>query len=278
MPLYAIGDVQGCLASLQALLEKIHFNPEQDQLWLVGDLVNRGPDSLGVLRFVKQLGDRAITVLGNHDLHLLAVAHGLRADKHHDLTAILHAEDSDELLHWLRHRPLLHHDIDSGFTLIHAGLPPQWDLATAQQCAQELETVLRDDNYTQFLAQMYGDQPDQWSADLHGMDRLRFICNCFTRLRYCERDGRLALNHKGPPGTQAPSQRPWFDMPDRRSKDCAIVFGHWSTLGAYHAPGIFAIDTGCVWGGALTALQLDGQPPRRHSVECPRAKKPGIYY
>ena len=191
MAIYAIGDVQGCLNSLQALLEKIHFNSTEDQLWFVGDLVNRGPDSLGVLRFVKQLGDSAITVLGNHDLHLLAVAHGLRADKHHDLVDILHANDKDELLHWLRQRPLLHHDTTSGFTLIHAGLPPQWDLATAQQCAQELETVLRGNDYTPFLAQMYGDQPDRWSVDLHGMDRLRFICNCFTRLRYCEIDGRV---------------------------------------------------------------------------------------
>lgn len=275
MSIYAIGDVQGCYDSLQSLLQKVRFDPAKDQLWFVGDLVNRGPDSLKVLRFVKGLGEHAITVLGNHDLHLLAVAEGLRKDKHHDLGDILAAPDKDELLTWLRQRPLLHHDKKTGYTMIHAGLPPQWDLATAQRCAQELERVLRSSTYHKFLTHMYGDEPASWAEDHAGWERLRFICNCFTRLRYCDKNGKLELKSKGAPGTQPKGLQPWFAWPERNSRDLNIVFGHWSTLGAYSTAGIHALDTGCVWGGKLSALQLDTFPSQLFQVDCPAAKNIG---
>lgn len=273
MSIYAIGDVQGCYTALQQLLKKIHFDPVHDKLWFVGDLVNRGPDSLSVLRFVKNLGDRAITVLGNHDLHLLAVAAGLRNDKAHDLHAILAAPDRDELLHWLRQRPLLHHDASLGYTMIHAGLPPQWSLSTAMNCANELQEVLRSDRYLQFLDHMYGNEPIIWTDDLHGWDRLRFICNCFTRLRYCTATGELALKQKGAPGEQSAHLKPWFEVRATAPDQGPILFGHWSTLGIYSGNGVYALDSGCVWGGTLSALQIDSIPPRLHQVNC-TAQKP----
>lgn len=276
MAVYAIGDLQGCYDELQALLKIIDFHPDRDRLWFTGDLVNRGPHSLEVLRFVKGLGDRAITVLGNHDLHLLAVAQG--HTKYHrpkdTLRPVLEAADRDELLHWLRHRPLLHHDETLGFTLIHAGLPPQWDLAQAQACAHEVEAVLRTGDYGKYLKKMYGNEPARWSDDLAGWKRLRFITNCFTRLRYCDAEGNLALEAKGAPGSQPPGYLPWFRVPHRASAGLRIVFGHWSTLGPCSDVGIYALDTGCLWGGALTALRLDGNK-ERVSIPCPGARKPG---
>jgi len=273
MSVYAISDVQGCYDALRELLDKLQFDPARDRLWFAGDLVNRGPQSLEVLRFVKSLGDSALTVLGNHDLHLLAVDAGVK-NKDKDLKAILEAPDRRELIDWLRRQPLLHHDAELGFTLVHAGLSPQWDLATAQACARELETVLRGDAYFDFLKVMYGDRPRKWRTWLRGDRRLRYICNCFTRIRFCTRNGKLALAEKGAPGSQPPNFVPWFDVPGRANKNLQLVFGHWSTLGAFHAPGVFALDTGCVWGGALTALELTASPPIFTSVNCRAARNP----
>lgn len=273
MSVYAISDVQGCYDALRTLLDRLHFDPTNDTLWFAGDLVNRGPQSLQTLRFVKSLGSSALTVLGNHDLHLLATDAGVKKPSV-DLKPILEAPDRQELIDWLRQQPLLHHDSELGFTLVHAGLSPQWDLATAQACAHELERVLRSDDYNEFLKVMYGDRPRKWRGWLFGERRLRYICNCFTRIRYCTTDGKLALKEKGAPGSQANGFVPWFDVPHRASQDLRIVFGHWSTLGAYHAPGIYALDTGCVWGGALTALELTTNPPVFRSIDCVAAKNP----
>ena len=272
MAIWAIGDIQGCYDELQSLLERINFDLHQDTLWFVGDLVNRGPKSLDTLRFLHRLN--AVTVLGNHDLHLLASAHIPRYRKHRDtLQPIIDAEDGAELLDWLRHQPLLHHDAHSGYTMIHAGLPPQWDLHTAQGCAAEVESVLRGPDYIDFLETMYGSHPNQWSASLRGHDRLRFITNCLTRLRYCDANGRLALEHKGPPGRQPKHLKPWFEWP-RKSADMKILFGHWSTLGAYDGSGVHALDTGCLWGGTLTAMRVDGERMERVELACPGARSP----
>lgn len=265
MPTYAIGDIQGCFEELQRLLDEIAFDPATDRLWFTGDLVNRGPRSLDVLRFVRSLGKRAITVLGNHDLHLLAVAEGLAPKRHDDtLDAILAAPDRDELLDWLRRRPLLHRDEALGFTLIHAGLPPQWDMDTAAGCAREVEAVLRGERWRDLPAHMYGDEPSKWHPGLSGHARLRFITNSLTRLRYVTRDGSLALKPNGAPGSQPQGCLPWFQAPERRSRGERIIFGHWSQLGRIHWPKeqVYGIDTGCVWGNTLTALRLapHGEP------------------
>lgn len=258
MTTYAIGDVQGCYDDLQRLLEEIRFDSRSDRLWFVGDLVNRGPKSREVLLFVKSLGARAVTVLGNHDLHLLAVANGFRQYHRHDtFHDVLDAPDRDELLDWLRHRPLLHHDPALGVTMIHAGVPPQWDLALAKYCAAEVESALRAHDYGAYIGHMYGNEPDCWSNELTGWERLRVIINCFTRLRYCDAHGRMALEEKGRPGALAGTFMPWFAHVDRRTRDDRIVFGHWSTLGFYAGDNVHAIDTGCAWGGRLSALRLD---------------------
>jgi len=275
MAVYAIGDVQGCYDELQDLLVRIGFDPGRDRLWFAGDLVNRGTKSLETLRFARDLGDVAITVLGNHDLHLIAAAYGKPMDHDdHTLDAILAAPDRDELIDWLRCRPLLHHDAILGFTMVHAGLPPQWDLATAQRCAREVEAVLCSERLPEFLLHLYGNKPALWSEDLEGWDRLRFIVNCLTRLRYCTPGGKLKLKHTGPPGSQPAAQLPWFEVPGRASRDLNIIFGHWSTLGSTDTPGIFPTDSGCLWGGQLTALRIDTEPTRI-SVPCPELRKPG---
>ncbi|MGH8321900.1 MAG: symmetrical bis(5'-nucleosyl)-tetraphosphatase [Gammaproteobacteria bacterium] len=275
MAIFAIGDIQGCYDELRRLLDRVRFNPAEDTLWLTGDLVNRGPRSLDVLRFVKGLDEHAICVLGNHDLHLLALAAGVDKHKPADtLDAVLSAPDRDELLDWLRHRPLLHHDAALGYTLIHAGVPPQWDLETAAACAHELESVLRDGGHRDFLADMYGNQPNHWSPALSGMQRLRFIVNCFTRLRFCTADGRLDFTSKGAPGSQPESFMPWFEVPERASATLHILFGHWSALGEVKGHNIYPLDTGCVWGGRLTALRLDGDDSGGwYCVDCPSAQK-----
>jgi bis(5'-nucleosyl)-tetraphosphatase (symmetrical) len=276
MAVFAIGDIQGCYDDLLRLLERLNFNSGDDTLWFTGDLVNRGSQSLEVLRFVKTLGKRAISVLGNHDLHLLALASGIDKSKPTDtLDAVLKASDRDELLNWLRHRPLLHQDSALGYTLIHAGVPPQWDAATAQSCAHELECVLRGDDYLEFFKHMYGNQPNHWSPDLQTMERLRFIVNCFTRLRYCSPDGELDLMSKGPPGTQPKGYLPWFMVPGRASAELHILFGHWSTLGEAKGHNAYPLDTGCVWGGKLSALRLDGDDSGSwYCVDCPGARRP----
>ncbi len=269
---YAIGDIQGCAEELRALVGRIGFSPDRDQLWLVGDLVNRGPRSLEALRYVRSLGDNAVVVLGNHDLHLLALALGGReaAKRGDTLDEVLAAPDRDELLEWLIHRPLAH--FDRGDLLVHAGLVPQWSVARALALAREVESALRRDARA-FLRQMYGDQPDRWSEDLTGMERLRFVVNVLTRLRVCAADGRVDLKMKGPPGKARPDFRPWFELPGRASRDARIIFGHWSALGYVSAHGVIGLDTGCVWGGALTALCLDAAEPPV-SLPCAGYKTP----
>jgi bis(5'-nucleosyl)-tetraphosphatase (symmetrical) len=262
MPTYAIGDIQGCEIELERLLERIRFDPGRDRLWFTGDLVNRGPGSLGVLRLVKSLDACSVVVLGNHDLHLLALAEGnAKHAKKSNLGPVLKAKDRDELLDWLRHRPLMHHDARRGFALVHAGLPPQWSLAEALERARELETVLRGDGYRDYLFSMYGNQPPRWSPDLAGMERLRFITNCLTRLRYCTADGTLALKEKGTLDTRPAELLPWFQCPGRQSQGDRIVFGHWSALGYWDRDNVWGIDSGCLWGGSLTALRLRRSRP-----------------
>jgi bis(5'-nucleosyl)-tetraphosphatase (symmetrical) len=269
MAVYAIGDVQGCYTELRQLLDTIRFDPAKDKLWFVGDLVNRGPESLECLRFVKSLGDRAIVTLGNHDLSLLMIMAGVKQlTGHHTTGDVLQAKDRGELFDWLRHRPLLHHDPDLDYVMIHAGLPPQWDLAAAKRCAQELETRLRANNYLQYFHSMYGDTPDLWSEDLRDAERWRFMTNCFTRMRYCTREGRLDLKAKGKPEKQQSGLYPWFQAPGRRSADARILFGHWSTLGLVQQNNVTSLDTGCVWGGSLTAMRLDTKNPRFFSIAC----------
>jgi bis(5'-nucleosyl)-tetraphosphatase (symmetrical) len=264
---------------MRRLLERIAFDPGKDRLWFVGDLVNRGPDSLAVLRFVKALGDQAVVVLGNHDLHLLARAEGptreVMKDKKDNLGDILGAPDRDDLLAWLRHRPLVHHDPDKCFTMVHAGFPPQWDPPLALACAQELESALRGPDYRGFLHAMYGDEPAVWSPDLAGMERLRFITNCLTRMRYCDPFGRLDLSAKGHPGTQPAGTLPWFRIPWRATRGERIVFGHWSTLKWLAEDNVWSLDTGCLWGGHLTAIRIrKRQPIKRFEVACPTYRKP----
>jgi bis(5'-nucleosyl)-tetraphosphatase (symmetrical) len=258
MALYAIGDVQGCDAELGTLLGNLKFSPHRDSLWFVGDLVNRGPDSLKVLRRIRAMGDAATVILGNHDLHLLAVAFGaarLRSDD--TLDAVLAAPDRAALLEWLVNRPLFHEDAALRVCMVHAGLVPQWDLPLARACARDFEKALRRDPEKVF-ANLYGDQPDQWDDALAGEARLRFIVNCLTRLRYLDSHGRLALRAKGSPRkAQSQSLIPWFEAPAARWRGSRIVFGHWSTLGFFKNADVTGIDTGCVWGGSLTALRLD---------------------
>ncbi len=269
MAVYAIGDVQGCYTPLQQLLSRLDFNPAQDRLWFTGDLVNRGPQSLEVLRFVVGLGEQAVCVLGNHDLHLLAIAAGTATTKKRDtLEGILRAPDRVGLLHWLRSRPLLHHDSGLGYTLIHAGLLPPWDLAHAQQLAHETETVLRSNRHQDFFRHMYGDLPDHWNENLRGFDRLRLIVNAFTRLRYCDLDGNMDLRPKGPPGSQPPGLLPWFQIPGRRSHELKIIFGHWSALGLWQGENVIGLDSGCLWGRTLSAVRLDPRPVEFFSVDC----------
>ena len=276
MATFAIGDVQGCFDDLQRLLGRLNFEPEEDQLWFTGDLVNRGPKSLETLRFVRGLGDNAVTVLGNHDLHLLAVAAGCQPVKPKDtLRNILDAPDAAELLDWLRRRPLAHYDAQLGYLLVHAGLPPEWDLALALAAAREAEDILRGPGYRELLLNMYGDEPARWTDDLAGFPRLRYIINAFTRIRYCRADGGLDLTHKGPPGSQPAGLVPWFRVPARRNRDLDIVFGHWSTLLDSKTPRAWALDTGCLWGGKLTALRLDGEEGLWISVGCQGERRPG---
>lgn len=276
MAVYAIGDIQGCFDELQALLAQIGFDRQKDRLWFTGDLVNRGPKSLETLRFVKGLGERAVTVLGNHDLHLLAVAFGYGKKLAKDtLKPILQAEDGEALIHWLRHRPVLHHDPQLGYLMVHAGLPPQWDLATAKACAHELEQVLRGDDYLDFIANMYGNKPKRWKESLSGIDRLRFITNAFSRTRYCRADGALDFKAKGAPGDQPDGLIPWFEVPGRKSRDLRIVFGHWSTLGVGEKANTLALDGGCLWGGQLVAARIDTPTPQWHCLPCEASCRPG---
>ncbi len=259
MTRYAVGDVQGCFAPLQRLLERVSFDPSHDQLWATGDLVNRGPQSLECLRFFYQLGDSARVVLGNHDLHLLAVANGIRGLKRGDtLQPILEAPDCAELLAWLRRQPLLHRD--GAYTMVHAGLAPQWSISQAGKLSDELSQVITGKRLLDFLQGMYGDTPNRWSDDLKGIERWRTITNFFTRLRFCTAAGELDLKSKEGPGTAPPGFMPWFDVPGRKSAGSTLIVGHWATLlGKTNRDDVIALDTGCVWGNRLTLFNLDEQ-------------------
>jgi bis(5'-nucleosyl)-tetraphosphatase (symmetrical) len=275
MALYAIGDVQGCDAELGALLGILKFSVDRDSVWFVGDLVNRGPDSLKVLRRIRALGDAATVILGNHDLHLLAVAYGgarLRSDD--TLDDVLAAPDRPALLEWLQARPLMHEDRDLNVCMVHAGLAPQWDLRQARDCAHELQRALRR-NPEKLFAHLYGDKPDRWDDALEGAERLRFIANCLTRLRYLDGEGRLALRAKGSPKkAQTKSLTPWFEARDANWRGSQIVFGHWSTLGYFRNADVTGLDSGCVWGGRLTALRLDVPDAAPVQVPCSAAQQP----
>jgi bis(5'-nucleosyl)-tetraphosphatase (symmetrical) len=259
MSTYAIGDIQGCFASLQKLLAHIQFNPKEDILWIAGDLVNRGPQSLETLRFIKQLGSAHKIILGNHDLHCLAISFNTHPGWEDDtLQDILTAPDREELLQWLLHLPLLHHDPKLNYTMVHAGLSPLWDLPTAQRLAHEVETTLRGDNAKDFFHHMYGNKPDQWSEDLQGYDRLRCITNFLTRIRFCYADGRMDLKFKGTLENHPADLQPWFQVANRASQDLNILFGHWAALnGVTNTPRTYALDTGCFWGFNLTAMRLE---------------------
>lgn len=261
MALYAIGDIQGCRAALDNLLEVIRFDPARDRLWCAGDLVARGPDSLGVLRLVKSLGPAAETVLGNHDLNLLAVHHGIAPARPRDKTdAVLAAPDRDELMHWLRHRPLLLRDARLDCVLTHAGIPSLWSIAKAQQLAHEVESALQGPEISKFLKDMYGNQPTRWSDDLTGTTRLRVITNYLTRMRLLAADGALDLQYKEGLEHIPPGFLPWFQVENPAPARRRVLFGHWAALAGYTGDSRFvALDTGCVWGGHLTAYRIDDE-------------------
>jgi bis(5'-nucleosyl)-tetraphosphatase (symmetrical) len=282
MPTYAIGDLQGCAQQLAALLERIHIVAPDARLIFLGDLVNRGPDSLAVLRMIRAMGDRARVVLGNHDLHLLAVAHGIHKQKKSDsLGAILEAPDRDELLDWLRHRPLAL--FEQNYLMMHAGVVPQWTAQQTMRLAHEVEAVLRSPDWVDFLRLMYGNEPARWSDDLQGPDRLRCIVNVLTRIRFCSLDGTMEFTIKDSADTVAAAAAahnagqaaylPWFDLPARNSADATVLFGHWSTLGLMLRPNVIGLDTGCLWGGKLTALCLEDRSLIQ--VDCPQTQRPG---
>lgn len=266
---YVVGDIQGCYDEFAQLLEVVAFDPEQDRLWLVGDLVNRGPDSLSVLRHVKSLGAAATTVLGNHDLHLLIVASGHRASHPRDtLAPILAAPDRDELLDWLRRRPLVVREGE--FLLVHAGLLPSWTHVDAVALSREVETALASPDHDEFFRHLYGDEPAQWNNGLTGYDRLRVIVNACTRLRFCSPDDAMEFKEKRGPEYSLPGFAPWFSHPQRKSAGVTVLCGHWSTLDLMFAPNVMMLDSGCLWGGMLTAVRLDDarvfQVPSRSTV------------
>ena len=256
MAIYAIGDLQGCFTAFQRLIDLIRFDPSQDKLWLVGDIVNRGPDSLSLLRYIKQAGDAVIMVLGNHDLHLLMVAAGIAKNHPRDtIQSILDAPDRDELLHWLRQQKLFHSE--SQYAMVHAGLLPSWSISQAGQLAQEVESALRQDDYHELFARMYGNEPNYWQDEWTGYDRLRVIINAMTRMRICTPDGKMNLTFKGDPQSIPSGYLPWFNLPQRISQQHTIICGHWSALGLYLADHLIALDSGCVWGRQLTAIRLE---------------------
>jgi bis(5'-nucleosyl)-tetraphosphatase (symmetrical) len=256
---YAIGDLQGCYDPFRRLLDKISFDPGKDRLWLTGDLVNRGPKSRRTLRFVKNLGKSAITVLGNHDLHLIALANDVKVNnsRYESLYKILGREDCDELIDWLRARPLAHYSKKLDTLMVHAGVPPQWTVKKTLRRAKEVETVLRNDDYADFLEDMYGNSPDIWSGRLSGNKRLRYIVNALTRMRMITSDGRIEFSHTGPPDKAEGGLMPWFEAESAKWRGTRIVFGHWSALGLIVEDDLIAVDTGCVWGRQLTAVRLD---------------------
>ena len=265
MSTYAIGDIQGCFKELVQLLDKINFDETNDRLWFVGDIVNRGPDSLEVLNFIMNLGESTIIVLGNHDLHLVAIAEGLAKQKKIDtLAPIITSPDKQQLLAWIRQQPLMHHDKELNFSMIHAGLPPQWEIHQALELASEVNQILSSDDYLSFLNAMYGNNPNAWDENLAGNDRLRYIVNCFTRMRYLNDKNELNFSEKGAPGSQGDHLFPWFTIKGRKSKNDKIIFGHWSTvllgnIRDFTPYNVYPIDTGCLWDGELTAMRLEDE-------------------
>jgi len=272
MATYAIGDVQGCIGALHRLLDAFGFDRARDRLWFVGDLVNRGPDSLATLRLVKNLGDRAVTVLGNHDFHLLAVAAG-HAKRHRGdtLDAVLGAPDREELLAWLRQQPIVH--VQGEWAMVHAGLLPQWNIAKAQILAREVEAALRGEDWREFLATLYGDAPDSWKEALRGADRLRVIVNAMARMRFCTAEGMMEFRTKGETVRPPDGFFPWFDVPGRASRDHTVICGHWSTLGLKLRSDLIALDSGCVWGGSLSAVRLEDK--KLFQIPCAQCQVPG---
>jgi bis(5'-nucleosyl)-tetraphosphatase (symmetrical) len=257
MATYAIGDIQGCFSALERLIQQLQFDPIKDRLWFVGDLVNRGPDSVSVLRYIKKLGGSAVTVLGNHDLHLLAVAAGSVPIREKDTVQdVLAAPDRDDLLEWVRHQRVLYREGD--FLMIHAGLLPEWSVSDADIYAQEVHTMLRSTNYRTFLAALYDDKrARQWSSSITGMDRSVVIAKILTRLRICTVDGKIDLSFKRPPEQVPSGYLPWFQVPNRHNTDVTVVFGHWAALGLHIQDNVIGLDSGCVWGRQLTAVRLD---------------------
>jgi bis(5'-nucleosyl)-tetraphosphatase (symmetrical) len=272
--IYLIGDLQGCCDAFERLLAEVGFSPSRDELYLLGDLVNRGNGSLPTLRRLVGLGGSAHCLLGNHDLHLLATAAGARKlGKSDTLAPILDAPDRAHWLDWLRQQPLAIHA--HGWLMVHAGVLPQWDVAQTMSLAAEVQAVLRGPALDDFLHRMYGNQPTRWRDDLRGKDRLRLIVNAFTRLRFCKVDGAMDFDLKEGAGAAPPGLMPWFDVPGRRTRGMPIAFGHWSTLGLLNRPDLLGLDTGCVWGGALTAARIDEGRREIVSVRCEQAQKPG---
>ena len=280
MALYLIGDLQGCDSPLQRLLERLDFSPSRDTLFLLGDLVNRGPTSLAVLRRLIGYGNAARCLLGNHDLHLLAAAHGIRPPHRLDtLQGILEAPDRDELIDWVRHQRMAMRETLEGqdILMVHAGVLPGWSAAQTMVLAGEVEAVLRGPHLAAFLSQMYGNIPSQWSPGLQGADRLRVIVNALTRLRFCSVDGVMEFDSKEGADSHPEGFLPWFDVPGRQTAQIAVAFGHWSTLGWLGRSDVLSLDTGCVWGGALSALKIGKTPAANEliQVRCEQAQRPG---
>jgi bis(5'-nucleosyl)-tetraphosphatase (symmetrical) len=271
MATYAIGDIQGCFDSLRQLLDLVAFNAGRDRLWFVGDLVNRGPHSLETLRFVRGLGSAALTVQGNHDLHLSMVDAGFGRKNDDDTIApILAAPDRAELMAWLRSRPLMH--VEGEYALVHAGLLPQWSVARARELAAEVESALIAENYREFLGNLFGSKPSAWDEQLQGWDRLRLIVNAMTRMRFCTREGVIEFRTKGPVDSAPAGCLPWFAVPGRKSTDHTLICGHWSALGLRIEPGLMALDSGCLWGGTLTAVRLEDR--KVFQISCPCSVAP----
>jgi bis(5'-nucleosyl)-tetraphosphatase (symmetrical) len=271
---YLIGDLQGCCDAFERLLATLNFSPSRDHLTVLGDLVNRGPQSLATLRRLRELGPSVGALLGNHDLHLLAVAYGIRPEHRNDtFREILESPERDAWIDWIRQRPLA--AMQSGWLCVHAGVPPQWEAADTLALAGEVEAMLRGPDLAGFLAVMYGNEPSRWDDDLQGADRLRFVINALTRTRFCDAKGRLDFKVKEGADAAPPGLMPWFDVPGRRTAGVPVAFGHWSTLGLLDRPHLLGIDTGCVWGGQLTAVRVDGGRREIVQVDCERAQTPG---
>ncbi len=272
--IYLVGDLQGCCDPLERLLQTLDFSPSRDHVHFLGDLVNRGPDSLGVLRRLRDLGGSATCLLGNHDLHLLAVAHGVRKPHRSDtLDAILQAPDRVDWLNWLRHQRLAVHA--HGWLMVHAGVLPQWDAAQTVALAGEVEAMLRSPELGEFLTQMYGNVPERWDEGLTGVARWRCVVNSLTRLRFCSADGLMEFNTKEGVGGAPEGFMPWFEVPGRRTAGTPVAFGHWSTLGLINRDELMSLDTGCVWGGQLTAVRVDCPVRELIQIDCPQSQKPG---